>query len=188
MKRCEKPLAILLAIVVPGFLSLSGCESIPKMTRSDDAKIVKISSEPAGATVIIAGKNAGETPLSLPYDTFPEKRVGLAPRKTGILVIQKNDCQPYKIHLNEKVLTDDIHAVLACGKAAQDSVVSPAAVVEDKTPAISQPATEKMSAPVAAPESESAEFRLKRLNELHKKGLISDEEYQTIRKEIIEGL
>ncbi len=165
-------------------ITLNACGTmLGTVSASEKKTAVKITSDPAGATVFLAGEKHGVTPVSLPYDAFPEKRVGLIARKTGVMSLRKEGCQPWKIHLNEKVLGKNIHAKLVCGKPQKHMPVA-----EEKTPAVSRPMVEHKPVPTAVLQPGTAEFRLKRLNDLHGKGLITDEEYRRKRKEIIDSL
>lgn len=130
---------------------------------------INVTSDPQGATVLASGKELGRTPLFLPAGTFPTKMVNLIYRPVGTLTLKRPGCRTHDIEVNEKVLSKDIHVALECGPAY--------AVEEPPRPA----------APPAATGGSTAR-RLRELNKLRDEGLITEEEYRSVRKRILDEL
>ena len=154
-------------------LSLSGCAGL--VTHK---KTISISSKPSGAAVYANGAKVGKTPLAIvPDQVFPPRFVGMSYRAFGTLAIRKAGCEEYTRQVNDYVLSKDIHVKLKCN------------------PDYHPPAAE--SSPVESSGNgasgngkahDSVAFRLRRLEALHKDGLITDQEYHAIRKRILSGL
>jgi hypothetical protein len=145
---------------------LGGCSAIAVSEKSGRIKLL---SDPAGATAYADGRELGTTPLEIvPGEHFPSGFVGLSYRYYGKLSFRKPGCEPTSIDVNDAILAKDVHAELKCDPAYRPT-------------ANSSPA---QAAPAADPYTE----RLERIEALHRKGLISDEEYQGLRKRILEQL
>lgn len=154
--------------------ALSGCASLTKPVSS-----ITINSDPPGAQVFVSGRNIGTTPLPVVLDKeFPRhwtERISsdVGPgfafyRRLATVTIKKSGCKPYTNQFTGKTLRHDITVTLTCGP--QYLLAAPAA-----------PAT-------AAPEGATIEQRLQELQELKKKGLISDQEYHTQQQRILNQL
>ncbi|MGA7800116.1 MAG: PEGA domain-containing protein [Gammaproteobacteria bacterium] len=162
----------LIVAAVAALLGVSGCAGL-----TAGNKTVSISSDPAGATVYASGARVGATPLRIvPDQVFPPRFVGTSYRAYGTLTIKKPGCKDYSRQVNDYVLSRDIHVKLQCDP-------------NYRAPTASAPA----SAPASASQpkvhaSGTVEFRLRRLESLHKEGLITDQEYRSIRKRILDGL
>lgn len=130
---------------------------------------INVTSDPSGATVFASGKKLGRTPLFVPAGTFPTKMVNLIYRPVGTLTLKRAGCRTHDIEVSEKVLSKDIHVALECG---------PAYLVEEPP----EPA-----APPASGVGSTAR-RLRELNKLRDEGLITDEEYRSVRKRILDEL
>lgn len=149
-------------------LVLAGCASLP-----GERGTIAISSDPAGATVYASGVKVGETPLRIvPDKVFPPRFVGLSYRAYGMLVVKKPGCKEYSRPVNDYVLSKDIHVHLQCKPSSRPA-------------AATRPAPRGSQKPAAAG---SIELRLRRLEALRKDGLITEQEYRSIRKRILNGL
>jgi hypothetical protein len=163
-------------VAAPAVL-LTACGSLPSIT---------VDSDPPGAAVRAAGRDMGRTPVRIaPDDAFPPRFVGGSYRASGVLEFSKPGCKPYQKKVNDAVLSRDIKVRLECDPALVHS--APAA-------APSQPVSPQ-AAPVPADDaggsgalSASIRQRLEALESLHRDRLVSDSEYQAIRKRILEGL
>jgi hypothetical protein len=146
-------------------ITLGGCGSMAVSEKSDRIRLI---SDPPGATAYADGGEIGNTPLTIdPGEHFRSGFVGLTYRYFGKLSFKKPGCAPYTIEVDDAVLAKDVHARLKC-----DPDYRPASTGEKGTPAGGDRYAE----------------RLERIESLHKKGLISDEEYQRLRKRILDEL
>ena len=147
-------------------LLLSGCGGI---RVSDSAGRIKLATDPAGATAYANGNALGSTPLDIaPGEHFAAGFVGMAYRYYGQLSFKKPGCEPYVIDVNDHILSRDVHAKLKCDP-------------DYRAPASAMPKQ-------ASPGTETYTERLERIEALHTKGLISDEEYRSLRKRILDVL
>jgi len=146
---------------------MSGCAGL--MTS---AHKITISSKPAGASVYASGREVGKTPLTIvPDEVFPPRFVGTTYRAAGTLKVAKPGCTPYRREVNDAVLAKDIHVTLQCDP--------------DYRPPRSRSEDKGGAAPAA---DQSADSRLRRLERLHRDGLITDQEYQRLRKRVLDTL
>lgn len=152
---------------------LAGCAGTSSLTESP-AKGIKVSSDPAGATVVANGAELGQTPLQIvPGNHFRSGFVGLSYRYVGKLSVKKPGCETWSTDVNDFVLSKDIHAKLKCDPNYR--APEPASTVSVN------PAT-------GTPVQESAADRLERIENLRKKGLISDDEYKQLRARVLDKL
>lgn len=151
------------------FALISGCTMQP--TKSPEARTaVLIDSEPQGASVRVSGKLIGVTPVKANIDdVFPmhwTSRVetdeeGFAfYRRMEMVEISKEGCELYSKRYMDKDLLTDTRVTLKC-----DPNYKAPAVAED-----------------------GVEQRLRKLDELRGKGLISDEELREQRQRILNTL
>jgi len=155
---------------------LAGCAGTGSSSGSQSGQI-RITSEPAGAIAYADGAELGATPLSIvPGNHFRSGFVGLSYRYVGKLSIKKAGCETWSTEVNDAILSKDIHARLKCDPSYQPPSPS--------VPAAGNPAGSIHDSPSGNQTIE----RLERIEALHKKGLISDEEYKQLRALIIETL
>jgi hypothetical protein len=153
---------------------LSGCAGTGSSSGSQSGQI-RITSEPAGAIAYADGTELGATPLAIvPGNHFRSGIVGLSYRYVGKLSIKKAGCDTWTTDVNDAILSKDIHAKLKC-----DPNYQPPA------PAAASPSP---GTPAGAATGDQSIERLERIEALHKKGLISDEEYKQLRARIIDKL
>ena len=164
---CMKWLALL------AFTSgLSGCASTG--SNESQGRHIKITSEPAGATAYADGAEIGTTPLEIvPGDHFRSGFAGFSYRYVGKLSLKKAGCETWSNEVNDNILSKDINTKLKC-----DPNFQPA-------PAASAPA---VGSPAISPAKDQSIERLEQIEALHKKSLISDEEYKQLRARILEQL
>jgi len=166
-----KWLALLSAAAV-----LSGCAGM-ETTGEHHAGHIKITSEPAGAVAYADGGELGVTPLEIaPANYFRSGFVGLSYRYIGKLTIKKAGCETWSADVDDAVLARDVHARLKC-----DPDFKPASVVAP----VAGSASDSMPKPSSG---DQLIERMERIDLLHKKGLLSDEEYKQLRARVIEGL
>jgi hypothetical protein len=149
-------------------LALQGCLSVP----------VNLRSEPAGATVLANGKTIGTTPMQIYADRiFPHKRKGIGWERKGTLTLERPGCTPRTLEVDNDTLKRSLSVNLDCRPDA------PAAVASDAGPARTTAATR----PAARTSGATAE-RLEELERLRSQGLITEPEYQSIRRRILDRL
>jgi hypothetical protein len=155
---------------------LSGCAGTGSVSESTVGKI-KVTSTPAGAVAYADGTEIGTTPLEIaPGDHFRSGFAGFTYRYLGKLSLKKPGCETWSTEVNDYILSKDVHAELKC-----DPDFKPAAA--------SAPASVSPAGTNSAPASgDQAAERLERIETLHKKGLISDEEYKQLRARILDKL
>lgn len=135
--------------------AVSACAPLPA-----EPGFISVESEPAGADVVVMGKNLGRTPLRIRQDdvfpvTYPPEKLA----QYGTIMLKKEGCRDLVQTVDSKVYARGLKARLDCG-----------------------------ARPSTGGEAGSAEERLRRLKELLEKGLISEEEAKAARKRILEGL
>jgi hypothetical protein len=149
---------------------LSGYAGMANSSETQGGQI-RIISEPAGAVAYADGTELGVTPLDIaPGDHFRSGFVGFSYRYYGKLAIKKAGCETWSTEVNDNILSKDVHAKLKC-----DPNYQPAA-------------SGTGSAASGSHSTDPMIERLERIETLHKKGLISDEEYKQLRGRIIEKL
>ncbi len=145
---------------------LAGCAGMGAGSEAQPGRI-KITSDPAGAVAYADGTELGATPIEIvPGNVFRSGFVGFSYRYFGKLIIKKPGCETWSTEVNDNILSRNVHAKLKCDPGYQ-----PAAATVPGAPA-NDPVME----------------RLERIDALHKKGLISDEEYKQLRARIIDKL
>jgi len=141
--------------------------------NSADRHSITITSEPAGADVLADGVEIGITPVAIsPAGVF---RTGvtsgsdslLAYRYIGRLMVRKEGCTDYVTEVDDHLLAGDIAVRLECDPDYRPPAAVPATQPE-------QPA--------------DAGQRLLRIEALHDRGLISDDEYQALRRRVLDTL
>lgn len=161
-------------VTLLGTAVFSGCASMP-----GPASKITIDSDPQGAQVIVSGKDIGTTPLPVVLDqVFPMHWTGRVDSDVGpgfafyrrleTVTIKKDGCEPYTGTLTGDALTHNIKVSLKCDPNYKPAPPS--------------------AAPAAAPQNETVEQRLQQLEDLKKKGLITDDEYREQRQRILNQL
>lgn len=159
-------------IIVITLLMVGCSNSITKPAKPN------VTSSPAGASVYANGAKLGVTPLKVNlYKAFPAGWKNLVYQATGALMIKKEGCDDFILDVNDHVLSQPIHADLKCD---QPNI----STVSDKSPSAGKSLV--IDKPAATTEGEiSIESRLKKLNNLLKQGLITNQEYQQTRQRIL---
>jgi cell division septation protein DedD len=183
----------------------------------ESSQQITIDSDPNDAAVYANGAEIGTTPLSIrPGDVFQARFTSgssdtdgiIAFRYVGTLMVRKPGCKDFTTQVNDNILASDIHVKLECDPAyirdkaravtppqapvtpekAPSVAPYPSATTPDKTHAVTPtrlPATQKKTPDLS---TGNAEQRLLRIESLHDKGLLSDEEYQSLRKRVLDTL
>jgi hypothetical protein len=170
----------------------AGCSYMPSMPWANDdngepaqssgGKQIKIRSNPAGAEVLANGRRIGVTPMTVtPANTWntgfvTAKDYGVNYQYTGTLVLRMPGCKDFSANVDDAFLAKDIAVQLECGP--------------DYRPVSAQPGQPQ---PAAAPgartdyltSEEIMARRLRRLEGLRNRGLITEDEYQQVRRRIL---
>jgi hypothetical protein len=163
-------------LLASGTLVLCACSNLGGLS-SAGGHTINLTSEPPGATVFADGNEIGVTPLAFrPGEIF---RTGFASSDTAIigyryvgkLAVKRPGCSDYLTPVDDSLLSRDIHVRLDCDPDYQP----PAA-----------PAADAARSRSVLPDS--AEQRLLRIEGLHDKGLLSDEEYRQLRQRVLDTL
>lgn len=141
-----------------------------------------VETTPPGAEVWIMGKREGVSPGTFPSSLiFPrqykQEDIGLY----GRVRLVKEGCESVMLPVSTQALGSRMRVKLNCA--------APAPVVAQPAPVMALPAAQQ--APLAAPAPAlptTAKERLLRLEELRRDGLISEEEYQALRKRVLDTL
>ncbi len=174
-------------------ITLAGCSSFGGGDNGNGQQIT-INSDPQDATVLANGAEIGITPLTInPGDHFRASFTSggssggfIVFRYVGTLAIKKPGCKDYSTQVNDNILSKDIDVKLEC-----DPNYRAAAVQSETSDQATAPAANPApTAPAKQPEltAGDAEERLLRIESLHDKGLLSDEEYKSLRKRVLDGL
>jgi PEGA domain len=156
---------------------VAGCAGVAK--SGNQAGMVKIISEPAGAVVYADGREVGLTPTTIaPANYFHSGFVGFSYRYYGNLTIRKAGCAPWAADVDDAILSKDVVAKLEC---KQSLPISSASVSLSGTTTDSVSDSDSMS-------RDRYVDRLERIETLHRKGLISDVEYKQLRTRILNEL
>lgn len=170
----------------------AGCSSLPStpwFSDNDSAsqsngKEIEIRSNPAGAEVLANGRHIGITPMTVtPADTWSTglvtaKDYGVNYQYTGSVTVRMPGCKEYTANVDDYFLSKDIAVQLECSADYQPLTAAPG-----------QP-----QSGTYAPAGGHADFqtseeimarRLRRLEGLRNRSLITEEEYQQVRRRIL---
>ncbi|MGZ5443062.1 MAG: SHOCT domain-containing protein [Thermoanaerobaculia bacterium] len=122
-------------------------------------KAIQIRSTPSGATVFVDGKQVGVTPLVLTTnDLMPGRAFDAKPSTQAMLVIEKAGYASYQLRLREFSLPDEVNAGLHPHVPATPTPPPPSDVVQE----------------------------IERLQQLREKGAITEEEFQKLKRAVLE--
>jgi len=131
---------------------------------------ITIDSEPQGAHIFVAGREIGVTPLTVKLDeTFPrhwtsrahpDEEDAFSYRRMETVDLKKEGCKTFTKVLVEQEMKDNFKFALEC-----DPNYKP-----------------------PAPAGQTVEQRLRTLDELKQKGLVTDEEYRAQRQRILNSM
>lgn len=180
--------AILLTTV-----TLAGCSSYGGRDAGNGRQIT-INSDPQDATVLANGDEIGVTPLTIiPGNHFRASFTSggssggiVVFRYVGTLAVKKPGCKDYSTQVDDYILSKDIDVKLECDPAYRPVAVQPVT----PAPAAAPAAAAAPTTPVKQPDltAGNAKERLLRIESLYEEGLLSDDEYQSLRKRVLDGL
>jgi len=150
---------------------MSGCSS----TSVKENAPANVTSEPSAAAVYANGLKIGETPLRADlFKVFPASWVDWVYQATGVLIVKKQGCKDFTLKVNDYILSQPIHARLECHAVEKSQEDVP---VRQTAPMIEKKVDTHLD--------EAIEERLRKLEALYKKGLITTDEYKATRKRIL---
>lgn len=124
---------------------------------------IHVTSEPPGAEVYVMGEKAGVTPLNVNQSAvFPPRFPAEKQSLYGNIELRKAGCKNSIQRVSTGLVTKGVHVRLECDETA--------------------------GAGKAESTGASIESRLRRVQELRDKGLITDQEAREIRQRILNGL
>lgn len=141
---------------------------------------VLIETVPPGAQVKVSGRDIGTTPLTADLDKeFPRHWTARVKsddegfafyRRLETLDLKKDGCETYTQQIGETDLARDIKITLKCYPNFQPATVAAPGAAPAPTPVV------------------GIEQRLRTLEDLKAKGLITEDEYRVQRQRILDGL
>ena len=148
-------------VIVSAVILLQGClDSSVKQQRPAD-----VTSSPPSATVYADGQKLGKTPLKYNlYDAFPAGWKDSMYQAQGVLMVKMHGCEDYTLKVSDSVLRKPVHAELICSEVS------------------------KAKKPAEVAPHGGTEKRLKELEALYKKGIITKDEYSSTRQRILNEL
>jgi len=153
------------AMIFSAMILLHGCASSPVNKN----KPADVTSNPSGASVYVNNLKVGETPLRHNlFDAFPAGWKNSMYQAQGVLTVKMDNCKDFILQVSDSVLRKPIHAELKCSKLIAKPKKSPVVV----TPTLHG----------------NLEKRLKKLEMLYKKKVITKEEYKMNRQRILNEL
>lgn len=181
------------ALVTVTIMLLTGCSDYGGGVTGTQRQIT-IDSVPQGATVLANGIEIGTTPL--PIDPGKHYHASFTSggstggiiefRYVGSLALKKPGCKDYSTQVNDNILSKDIDIQLDCDPAYRPVAAQPVTPAPVTPPAavVAPGIPEKQPARTYS----DAQERLLQIESLHNKGLLSDEEYQALRKRVLDTI
>jgi hypothetical protein len=165
-KNSGKALALSSLLLAAGCSSMSGTSNdMGSFFPAAGNKLIKIESDPPGATVYVMGEDRGVTPAKISNtDVFPNIYPKEKESLYGKVTLKKAGCTDVTRAVNADMINYGFRAKLDCG---------------DLNP------TSSRNAPRS---NETVEQRLEKIKDLLSKGLISEEEAKKAREHIINDL
>lgn len=158
-------------MILSASILLYGCAG----SSANHQKPANVTSNPSGAEVYADGKKLGVTPLRYKlYKAFPASWKDAMYQAHGVLTVELDGCNDFILEVNDYVLSNPIHAELECNEPGKS--VSSATDTQDMNKSMVTPAVK----PVGATEQ-----RLKELEDLYSKGVITKDEYSATRERIL---
>lgn len=145
---------------------------------------VDVTSDPAGADVYVMGSKVGVTPTTLDQDavfplTYPSEKQALY----GVVELRKAGCITARQGLSTRALAKGLHVKLDCGEAARAEPVTSRPAQPAEQPAAS--ANGQSPATPVVKQKPGIELRLREVQDLRDKGLITEQEAREIRQRIL---
>ena len=149
-------------------LPLLGCSAFP---NSPNGAMIKVDSVPVGASVLVMGEVMGQTPMSLrKREVFPHLFAPQNQHLYGHIKLTYPGCEPFVTSVSSDIVSNGLKARLNC----------------DNPPPLT-PAQPAKTSP-ADNASEGLRQRLQQLKSLFEEGLISEQDYASKRRQLLEEL
>lgn len=167
-KNSGKALALSSLLLAAGCSSMGGTSNdMGSFFPSAGNRLIKIESDPPGATVYVMGEDRGVTPARISNaDVFPNIYPKEKESLYGKVTLKKAGCTDVTKAVNADIIDSGLRARLDCGD-------------------LNPPSGGSRNAPRS---NETVEQRLDRIKDLLSKGLISEEEAKKAREHIINDL
>lgn len=166
------------AIIISSLYLLQGCANSP----TEQQKLPNVTSNPSRAIVYANGLEIGKTPLKRNlFDDFPAGWQNSVYTAQGVLIMKKVGCKDYTLKINDRILSEPIHAELECDNVSAFEKLTPAVRAQNKIKNIDENKAKSKT-------EGTTQKRLKELEGLFKKGIITKDEYQTTRARILNEL
>jgi hypothetical protein len=150
---------------------LPGCAG----SSANHQKPADVTSNPSGAEVYADSKKLGVTPLRYKlYKAFPASWKDATYQARGVLTVKLDGCKDFTLEVNDYVLSNPVHAELECNEPGES--VSSTTDTQDKNKSMVVPAVKPVGGTVQ---------RLKELEDMYTKGIITKDEYNTTRERIL---
>ena len=150
---------------------LYGCAA----SSAKQQKPANVTSNPSGAEVYADGKKLGVTPLRYKlYKAFPASWKDAMYQAHGVLTVKLDGCNDFTLEVNDYILSNPIHAELECNETVKS--LSTTTDTQDKDKSIVAPTVKPVG---------DTEQRLKELEDLYNKGVITKDEYTGTRERIL---
>ncbi|MDA3869999.1 MAG: SHOCT domain-containing protein [Gammaproteobacteria bacterium] len=147
-------------LILSLMLLLPACGQTPLIHAGADA--ITVSSEPSGASIYVMGKKITETPAVIDLSAvYPVTYAQELQSDYGRITLKHEGCEDRIITVSSGMMSNGLKVKLDCVTAKEPQVAAPAS---------------------------TAAQRLEELQVLKAKGLLSEEEYQTIRNRILDSL
>lgn len=161
-------------LFIIAIISLYGCSNSAVNMEGPAA----VTSTPSAATVYANGKIIGVTPLHYNlYKAFPAGWKNMMYQAQGVLMLKKEGCEDYIVNINDYILSQPVHAELKCDETGITIAPDPAA-----------PDINEASQASDVMQQTDTEKRLKELESLYEKGVITEDEYTGTRARILNEL
>lgn len=167
----------------------AGCASLGEQPGR-----IAIASDPPGAEVYVMGRRVGVTPLSVEQrlifpPTYPSDQQALY----GMVELRRTGCTPVQRAVSVRGVARGVEVKLDCAAGTRPAAEAAPAAVPAAAPTIVPAAAPRPDTPAAtvppgaAPSATTAaiEARLRRVQELRERGVISEQEAQEQRRRIL---
>lgn len=165
--------------VVPTLLAAVFLTACAAGTHTAPKNIITVDSEPQGVKVHAGENELGRTPVTIVLDdVFPKHWTSRTEkdeegfafyRRLGTLSFSRGGCEPYTMLVDSNTLRDDIKVKLTCDPNYQPPAGGEVEAGGDEATA-------------------TIEQRLRRLDDLRHRGLLTEQEYRAQRQRILSNL
>jgi hypothetical protein len=160
-------------------LLTAGCTGVTSLSGDET---LSIKSQPTSASVFIMDKKVGVTPLEIRQETlYPTTYDPAKQDQYGTVTLKHEGCADYTQHIGYRELAKDMDISLVCGEANEKLMAEPS--VSDSDTRSNHPDAKRQPM-----QKKAVKQRLIELDQLKQEGLISPEEYRSIRQRILNAI